>query len=222
MSPRPARISRDDVLRAALALIDESGIEQLTMRRLGAALGADPMTAYRHFAGKSEIAEALVDDFWIGLPVPEPRAGESWQGYATRLMRAVRSALSTHPGLIPVVATHPISSPGALQAVDAAVGELLRAGAPVDAALGDLINVLVMITVSSALGEYSSPAGSDDDTAATPDSGDAASAGAELLAALPHLGSIVAQGWTPSAERQFEAAIAATLAGWRFSSGRTP
>jgi len=211
MSPRPQRVSRDDVLVAARDLLDAEGLDALTMRRLGAALGADPMTAYRHFAGKTELASALADEFWISLTLPDVDETSDWKHYAARLMHGIRSALADHPGIIPIVATHPIDSPAALAVADEAIGRLLDSGAPIDPALGDLVNVLVMLTVASALGEHSAPAGSD----AGPSEPSVAD-DAEGLAALPHLGQLVASGWTPSQERQFESGLAAVLDGWSF------
>ena len=213
MSPRPQRVTRDDVLVAARDLLDAEGLDALTMRRLGAALGADPMTAYRHFAGKTELASALADEFWISLTLPDVDGVGDWKGYAARLMRGIRSALADHPGIIPIVATHPIDFPAALTVADEAIGRLLDSGAPINPSLGDLVNVLVMLTVASALGEYSEPVGSDAG-ASQPNGSDES----EALAALPHLGKIVASGWAPSPERQFESGLAAVLDGWRFQA----
>jgi AcrR family transcriptional regulator len=215
MTPRPERISRADVLSAALELVDANGLDQLTMRRLGTALGADPMTAYRHFAGKSDLAAALADKFWTGLSLPATSGISDWRTYAHVLMRTIRAELAAHAGLIPIVATHPITSPAALAVADEAIGILLELGAPVDPALGDLVNVLVMITVASAMGEFSLPAGSEPGTEGQGDpdperEGDEAA----LLSQLPHLGRVIAAGWAPSAERQFEAGVGAILHGW--------
>lgn len=222
MAPRPQRVSREDVLHAALELIDDSGVEHLTMRRLGAALGADPMTAYRHFGGKAELTAALADAFWIDLVLPTPDASRGWRDYALDLMRAIRSALAAHPGVIPIVATHPISSPAALASADEAIGRMLESGAPLHASLGDLVNVLVMLTVASALCEYSAPAGTEPaEQQAAEETDDEVDEGA-LLAALPNLGRIMADGWAPSAERQFTTGIAAVLDGWSFEPSHEP
>lgn len=226
MTPRPERVSRHDVLSTAREILDAQGLEQLTMRRLGAALGADPMTAYRHFAGKAEIAAALADEFWVGLSLPSAAESADWRSYAQALMRTIRAELAAHPGLIPIVSTHPITSPAALSVADEAIGVLLDLGAPVDPSLGDLVNVLVMVTVASAMGEYAAPAGTEPTpTDAAPADGDPAEhddAEAELLAALPHLGRVIAAGWAPSAERQFESGVAAILHGWSFAPPPAP
>lgn len=58
---RPATLSTAEVVDAALALIDEVGLDSLTMRSLAAALGVGPMTLYRHVADKRTLL-ALIPD----------------------------------------------------------------------------------------------------------------------------------------------------------------
>src|SRR5699024_6117007 len=106
MSPRPARISRKDVLAAALELVDQGGLDRLTMRALGAALGVDPMAVYRMFSGRSAVTAALAEQFWAGWHVPPRDPASTWQDYAITLMSDVRRRLCAHPHLIPVIATH--------------------------------------------------------------------------------------------------------------------
>ena len=54
-------LSRDRILRAALELADEDGIESLTMRRLGRALGFEAMSLYHHVAGKDDVLDGILD-----------------------------------------------------------------------------------------------------------------------------------------------------------------
>src|ERR1700691_3101434 len=58
---RPARVSRSQILAAALAVVDANGLEQLTMRRLWAGLGGDPMTIYGHVPDKAALFDGLVE-----------------------------------------------------------------------------------------------------------------------------------------------------------------
>ncbi|MEQ1440778.1 TetR/AcrR family transcriptional regulator [Fontimonas sp. SYSU GA230001] len=67
MSPRPDRkkprepLSRGGIARAALQLIDAEGLEQLSMRRLGAHLGVEAMALYHHFPSKAELLDGVLD-----------------------------------------------------------------------------------------------------------------------------------------------------------------
>lgn len=217
MSPRPARISREDVLAAALELVDQGGLDRLTMRALGAALGVDPMAVYRMFSGRSAVTAALAEQFWAGWHVPPRDPASTWQDYAITLMSDVRRRLCAHPHLIPVIATHPMSSPAALLVADEAVGRLINAGAPVHAGLGHLVNTLVMLTVASALGEYTPPAGSTAEPGGTHRDGteQQEASSTDELAELPHLSLLVQQGWTPSFDVQFATALRAIVTGWQ-------
>lgn len=61
------QLSREHVLAAALGLLDEAGLEQLTMRRLAAALGVQNGAAYWHFRSKQALLEAMADTLLAGL-----------------------------------------------------------------------------------------------------------------------------------------------------------
>src|SRR5918994_530988 len=55
------RLDRDRILDAAEAIASNEGVGKLTMRRLGAELGADPTALYRHFRDKKELLVELAD-----------------------------------------------------------------------------------------------------------------------------------------------------------------
>lgn len=101
MSTTPSRLplSRERVVRAALALIDERGLDQLTMRRLGAALGVEAMSLYKHVEGKEAILdgvrELLLAEFAAALP-PDDAEGD-WQEHLQRFAHAYRALGRAHP-----------------------------------------------------------------------------------------------------------------------------
>ena len=74
---RRVPLSRDRVLRAAIAVADAGGLETLTMRTLGQELGVGPMALYRHVANKDDMVDGIVDLVFgeIGLPA----AGADWK-----------------------------------------------------------------------------------------------------------------------------------------------
>jgi AcrR family transcriptional regulator len=85
-------LNRTRVLRAAVSLADDAGIESLSMRKLGHILGVEAMSLYRHVANKDDILDGMV-----GLVMTEielPAATEPW-GQAVR-----RSAISAHEALL--------------------------------------------------------------------------------------------------------------------------
>ena len=66
---RPAALTREQVLVAALEIIDEDGVEALTMRRLGQALDRNPMGIYRHAADKDALLDGVVEHVFSELVV---------------------------------------------------------------------------------------------------------------------------------------------------------
>src|SRR5437764_9934588 len=88
-------LSRDRVLRAALDLADGSGVEALTMRRLGDELGFEAMSLYRHVANKDEVLDGILD-LVLGETTP-PSSDESWAAAIRSSAVSVRDALDRHP-----------------------------------------------------------------------------------------------------------------------------
>lgn len=66
--PNPARHDRDSVARSALALLDEVGLADLSMRRIAAGLDVQPSALYWHFANKQELLAELADRITSSIP----------------------------------------------------------------------------------------------------------------------------------------------------------
>ena len=58
---KPEPLDRERIARAALSLIDDQGIDQLSMRRLGSVLGVEGMALYHHFRNKAELLDGILD-----------------------------------------------------------------------------------------------------------------------------------------------------------------
>ena len=71
---RRVPLNRERVLRAAIALADEGGIESLTMRKLGQELGVEAMSLYNHVANKDDILDGIVDLVFGEIELPPARA----------------------------------------------------------------------------------------------------------------------------------------------------
>lgn len=99
---------------AAVEMIDDRGLRELTMRSLGARLSVEAMTLYRHVPSREAlldaIVEAVVDELYGDPDVYiEPRDG--WQDYLMRLAHGVRRIALAHPQVFPLVATRPPAAP---------------------------------------------------------------------------------------------------------------
>ena len=129
--PKPATerrvpLTRDRVLRAAMALADAGGIETLTMRTLGQELGVGPMALYRHAANKDDIVDGIVDLVFAEIGVPSSEGG--WRAAMRERAIAVREALARHRWAIGLMESRRNPGPANLRHHDAVIGSLRAAG----------------------------------------------------------------------------------------------
>jgi AcrR family transcriptional regulator len=124
-----ARLSRDRIVDAALALADAEGLDALSMRRLGQALGVEAMSLYNHVANKDAILDGMLERVLGEIALPEP--GGDWEAELRRCALSAHDALRRHPWACRLVMA-PASGPAALTArmryIDALLGTLREAG----------------------------------------------------------------------------------------------
>ena len=118
-------LSFDRVLRSALAVADEGGLDGLTIRSLAERLGAKPMSLYHYVAGKDEILDGLVDLVFAEIELPEPTG--DWRREMTRRARSAIEVLGRHPWSIGLLESRTTPGPATLRHHDATLGAL-RAG----------------------------------------------------------------------------------------------
>lgn len=87
-------LTRERILHAGLRVIDQEGLEALTMRKLAQDLGVDPMSLYRHFENKEALLSGLADALWAEVAVPDD---PSWEAILRMLARSLRSVAHAHP-----------------------------------------------------------------------------------------------------------------------------
>ncbi len=107
-------LSRERIVDAAIAFIDDHGLPGLTMRRLGSELGVEAMALYRYVPGKEDLLDAVVDSLIEGMREDEdvldaPRDG--WQDFLMRLAHGVRRVALAHPKAFPLLASRPPEAP---------------------------------------------------------------------------------------------------------------
>ena len=119
-------LSRAKVLRTAMAVADEGGLETLTMRTLGQELGVGPMAVYRHVANKDDIVDGIVD--LVFDEIGPPTAGASWKAAMRERAISVRDALMLHRWAIGLLESRRNPGPANLRHHDAVIGNLLAAG----------------------------------------------------------------------------------------------
>jgi AcrR family transcriptional regulator len=169
MADRRARpkagLTRDRVLDAALDFVDRHGPAALTMRKLGAELEVEAMTLYHHVANKEALFDGLVGrvvrSAAAGLPVAGAD-GQEWTVWARAFATGLRAELLRHPGVLPLLATRPLSSPEDLDLLEHSLAALTAAGLPLGSAL-DVLNVLATFTIGHTLAEAGRTPGASDD-----------------------------------------------------------
>ena len=118
---RPA-LTREQILTAAVAIIDADGVEALTMRRLGKALDRDPMAIYKHAADKDALLDGAVEH--VAAELITPRESDSngsaggdgdWEAVLRRTAHTFRRVALAHPRVVPLLLTRSLSGPLALR-----------------------------------------------------------------------------------------------------------
>jgi AcrR family transcriptional regulator len=120
-----APLSKQRVLRAAVALADQGGVEAISMRRLAQELGVVPMALYKHVANKDELLDGMVDVV-VGEIDPPP-GGADWKAAIRHRVLSARRALLRHRWASRVIETRTNPTPTVLAYMDSMIG-ILRAG----------------------------------------------------------------------------------------------
>ena len=119
-------LSRELVLQTALKLADAGGIEALSMRKLGQALGVEAMAMYYHFANKEEVLDGIVD--LVFAEVDLPVAGADWRTAMRQRAISLRDVLARHRWAIGMMESRRNPGPANLRHHDAVIGNLRAAG----------------------------------------------------------------------------------------------
>ncbi|WP_066361141.1 TetR/AcrR family transcriptional regulator [Herbidospora mongoliensis] len=153
--PKVPLISRRKVLETALAIVDDEGLDALSIRRLGEALNVNGASLYHHFRNKDEILDGVTQLALESVDFPLPDES-NWRVWLPLTAYRTRAALVAHPGLIPVMlrrASMGIGTPEAEQCV----ARLQREGVS-PGVIAPLIESLELLAVTSALQEVGAKA----------------------------------------------------------------
>jgi AcrR family transcriptional regulator len=121
-----ARLNRDRVLRAAVALADGGGIESLTMRRLGEELGVEAMSLYNHVANKDDLRNGMIDVVFGEIELPSGAA--DWKTAMRERAISARAVLSRHTWATGLMNAETTTGPATLRHHDTVIGTLRTAG----------------------------------------------------------------------------------------------
>jgi len=166
-------LNRERVLRAAMDLADESGIDSVTMRELGRRLHVEAASLYNHIAGKDDLLGGMADLAISEIDVPLEDVG--WKAAMRRRALSERELFARHGWAARLIDSRDRRGPISLSYVDSALGLLIRAGfTPVVAADALLV-----------LDSYIYGFERQRSTASLEDGLDGTEAAREILAAIP-------------------------------------
>ncbi|WP_151480788.1 TetR/AcrR family transcriptional regulator [Streptomyces albicerus] len=118
-------LSRERVIRTAVAVADEKGSAALTMRAIAEPLGVEAMSLYHHVAGREDILDGMVDAVFGEIDLPP--SDTDWKSAMRHRAVSARAALRHHPWAIGLMDSRSQPGPATLRHHDAVIGAL-RAG----------------------------------------------------------------------------------------------
>jgi len=119
-------LSRDRVLRAAIRLADEGGLEAVSMRKLGQSLRVEAMSLYKHVANKDDILDGIADLVMGDFEVPS--GDVDWKTAIRRGAISAHQVLLRHPWASSLIESRLNAGPARLRYLDAVIGVLSAAG----------------------------------------------------------------------------------------------
>jgi TetR/AcrR family transcriptional regulator, tetracycline repressor protein len=119
-------LDQAQVVQAALALLDDVGLDELTMRRLAEQLGVKAASLYRHVRNKDELLALLGDE--ISGEIPAPSGSGHWQEQLAEIAWNVRRGLLAHRDAARVLANSPPVGPRRLRHIEAVLRVLRMSG----------------------------------------------------------------------------------------------
>jgi AcrR family transcriptional regulator len=127
---RPARapLTRERILRAAIEVADDDGLDALSMRRLGRRLGVEAMSLYNHVADKDDMLDGMVELVTAEFEVPT--GAPNWRSSIRSSARSAHDVLRRHPWASGAIESRTRSGPVRLRLLDATIGVLAGAGFP--------------------------------------------------------------------------------------------
>ncbi len=125
-----APLSRERILRTAVALADQGGVEAASMRKIAQELGVVPMALYKHVASKDELLDGMIDVV-VG-EIDPPATNVDWKTAVRERILSARRALLRHPWASRVMESRTEPTPTVLAYMDSMIGMFRTGGFSMD------------------------------------------------------------------------------------------
>ncbi|WP_055601450.1 TetR/AcrR family transcriptional regulator C-terminal domain-containing protein [Streptomyces aureus] len=202
-----AGLTRAAVLEAALRLVDQEGLDALSMRRLGAELGVEAMTVYHHVPNKSALLDGVIEQV-VAEAVPPEFGAATWREDLSAYAHALVAALGAHPNAVPLLLSRPAMTPRLLGTLEAAVRMMYEAGFPLPRTL-DALYSLTSFVVGHATAQAGNVGGADSMASLDPDT-------------YPLLVGAARESGEDASRARFDFALDALLSGFERELTSTP
>jgi AcrR family transcriptional regulator len=123
-------LSRERILRAAIELADQGGIEALSMRKLGQELGVEAMSLYNHVANKDDLLDGIVEA--VTAEIDLPPEGTDWKAAIRHTAIASHEVFLRHRWACNLMMHRPKASTVRMQWMEAVLRTLREAGFSAD------------------------------------------------------------------------------------------
>jgi AcrR family transcriptional regulator len=227
---RSAWLTRDAIVRAAIAVADAEGAAALGMRRIARELDCGTMSLYKHVPSKDALLDLMLDALWdeIASSVPAP-VGE-WRADLRAIACSHRSLLLAHAWMMDFIGSRRSLGPGTLRLLERAMAVLDGLGLETAVAIS-MLNTVQTYVLGSVVREHQEAHG---DTGSGPTGTDPARPDAEpgyherLRASgrYPHLAQMIEDGVDPDApqarDERFGFGLECMLAGFEATLGPFP
>ncbi|HEY8545329.1 MAG TPA: TetR/AcrR family transcriptional regulator [Acidimicrobiales bacterium] len=132
---RPPKVSRQDVVDAAVALADEGGLAAVTMRAVAARLGVAPMTLYGHVTSADELVDLVVGASIATAVAKRPRRHRDGRSALVAFAHGLREMFLAHPAVLDTYRRRPVQDPTGLAVTEGVIAALVADGLDEEAAL---------------------------------------------------------------------------------------
>ena len=119
-------LTRDRILRTAVAIADREGPDAVTLRRIAAELDVHVTSLYNHVPTREAVTDGIVEILLDDAKLPtEPIPWETW---VRRFFEAITTIAATHPGAFHALQQRPVQGPRATASFEVALAAFTKAG----------------------------------------------------------------------------------------------
>jgi AcrR family transcriptional regulator len=209
-------LTREQIVKAAIELLDDEGLDGFSMRTLGKRLGSAATAVYWHVGSKDNLVALASDRVWEEITLPD-LAGTDWRTATTRMATDLHATLIRHSWLVQVFGSLMTYGPGKARFDDHTLAIYETAGFT-DARADRAAGAVLTYVLGNALGQAAEVSltrklGPNGDARLSDSMAKAREVAAEFPRLRARLDSIAAAEYGSAAENSFEFGLEALLDG---------